>query len=379
MRVSEAAMTYGQAVSVIKRRCDCVVMLTSADWHTEPISNRYHYATRLSKLLPVLFVQPDSQAPGYRFEATEFENITIVHVYNPFRDNRPCCRDQTEPLNLALREKGYYAPLIWMNNDFCLDYFRQAYAPLKVYHATEDYFAYDVPQEQMDFHFRHIIASLRYTDLLVSVSKPVEESQLLNGKYCGEAILAENGVDFGFWGLKDEELERLAASEPQKRVLYQGGVNKRLNFALLLELCESMPDWEFVFCGKLNNDKAEYEPLIAQLQGLKNTVFTRQLPIARVREYALSALSASVGLLPNRDIPWNRIALPLKSFEYVATGLPVITTCPVSSLKQFGALFSTCATAAEVKAEIERLYTTRCDRAHLSARLKAAKRNASRA
>ena len=50
--------------SNLKDRFDAIVMLTWSDWFTEPVSNRYHYATRFAKHLPVIFVQPDKEEGG---------------------------------------------------------------------------------------------------------------------------------------------------------------------------------------------------------------------------------------------------------------------------------------------------------------------------
>ena len=47
---------------------DAVVMLTVSDWHEEPRSNRYHYATRFARIAPVVFVQVDRPTMGFSFE-----------------------------------------------------------------------------------------------------------------------------------------------------------------------------------------------------------------------------------------------------------------------------------------------------------------------
>ncbi len=349
----------------LSQYCDCAVMLTTSDWYTEPVSNRYHYATRLSKLLPVIFVQPDLENPGYRFQATDFENITVLHVFSQYG------REQTELINLALDERACRAPLLWMYNALFLDFYRGRYSPLKVFHATEDFFSFDsVIIAGIDAVQDAFAEALAYTELLISVSEAVEASCIANGNYHGARILAENGCDYAFWGLNGEETARLTASGPQKRVLYQGGINFRLDYGLLLELCTIMPDWEFVFAGGIGSMSEEDQQKLAALRALKNARFTGQLSIAKVRAHALSS---SIGLIPYLDIPLIRLSFPLKAFEYAANGMPVISTSRIRSLEKFAELFSKCETAAEAKAEIERVYKTRCDRGHIAARLAAAK------
>ena len=62
------------------RAFDAVVMLTWSDWHREPRSNRFHYATRFARHLPVYFVQPDAADGQISFERIELFDITLVHV-----------------------------------------------------------------------------------------------------------------------------------------------------------------------------------------------------------------------------------------------------------------------------------------------------------
>ncbi len=353
-------------LAMIQHSCDCVVMLTASDWYSEQVSNRYHYATRLSRILPVIFVQPDLDEPRYSFEATEFPEITVLRVFSAHG------REQTALIGAALAERGCKAPLLWIFNALFLDFYASQSAPLKVFHATEDYFSFDPAiSPVVPLLLKCLRAALGYTDLLISVSEAVEASYISNGGYQGERILAENGCDYGFWGLKDEEIERLTATaEPQKRVLYQGGIDYRLNLGLVYELCASMPDWEFVFSGQTRFLGLEERRAVSRLKRLRNTRFTGQIPIAAVRE---NALSASIGLLPFKAMESNRVLFPLKAFEYVANGLPAVYTGNVESLRKFGELFARCDSAAGVKAAIERLYKTRYDSERLAARLAAAK------
>ncbi len=63
---------------------DCVVFLTMSDWKTESKSNRYHYASRFSKLVPTFFVQFDSLDSKVSIEFTELENLFVIHAPKSF-------------------------------------------------------------------------------------------------------------------------------------------------------------------------------------------------------------------------------------------------------------------------------------------------------
>src|SRR5947209_18562374 len=91
-----------------QREFDCIVILSWSKWHSEPRSNRYHYATRFARLLPVIFVQPFWPEPNFRFEETDIRQFTVLHLPETFDDH------QSTLLHCALRERGLMRPLFWV-------------------------------------------------------------------------------------------------------------------------------------------------------------------------------------------------------------------------------------------------------------------------
>ena len=173
---------------------DCVVMLTWSNWNREMRSNRYHYATRFAKHLPVIFVQADLEEVSYQYENTEVENITIFHVWQTYDQK------QNELLNLALLEKKYIKPLLWIYNPLFIDFIIQRYSTLKIYHATEDYFTNaDNFFSVNDTILINLKKVMNHVNLLISVSKGVEISYLNATGYSGEHFVLPNGCDFTFW------------------------------------------------------------------------------------------------------------------------------------------------------------------------------------
>jgi len=312
----------------LSQEFDCVVMLTWSDWHTEMRSNRYHYATRFAIELPVLFVQPDLDAAEFRFEETGIKNLEILHVFRNYGTK------QNGLLNRALLTRRLLKPLLWTYNCFFLEFVARRYASLKVYHATEDYFSDGMVQcdynEKLRSHRRKI---LQHTDLLVAVSEGVQESYLQKYGYSGESIVLSNGCDFKFWGPTPEEKETLYAQTAEKKIaFYQGGINQRLDDELLHEVLDSLPDWEFWFCGQLDPAYREQWKDMCKHPNLKDF---GMLNVEMVRELAYKS---TVGIMPfNRNDSIYRTH-PLKAFEYVATGLPVVTV-PIRALERYPEVF----------------------------------------
>src|SRR5690348_13244292 len=88
---------------------DAVLMLTWSDWKSEPRSNRYHYAARFARELPVLFVQPSGEAAdSLRIEKSELEGVDICHTWRNFDE------DKVGEFLLFLRERKIRKPLVWV-------------------------------------------------------------------------------------------------------------------------------------------------------------------------------------------------------------------------------------------------------------------------
>ena len=162
---------------------DAVVMLTWSDWHSEPRSNRYHFATRFAKRLPVFFVQLKDGIDQVEIETLDRHDISIVYINNKYG------RDQTNILTSILSQRGVQKPLLWIYNSFFEDFIRFYPARLRVYHATEDYFStsdsWTVAGVTLQDQLRRVLKEI---DLVVSVSSGVAESYRDSGGYCGPSI-----------------------------------------------------------------------------------------------------------------------------------------------------------------------------------------------
>jgi glycosyltransferase involved in cell wall biosynthesis len=306
---------------------DCVVMLTRSNWHTEPRSNRYHYATRFAKHLPVIFVQPDLSEASFQYEETDIDNLSILHIFSTYG------AAQNDNLNQALLERRFIKPLLWTYNFLFSEFVVRRYAPLKIYHATEDYFNPDfigIDQGMLS----DLKKVLSHVDLLVAVSEGVKDSYINKANYSGETIVLNNGCDFNFWAINSDEVSKQISenNKQQKIAFYQGGINFRLNYSLIESLIKEMPDWELWFCGEVSNLSDEWESLCKH----KNLKYFGKLHPEQVRQLAHQA---TVGIIPlvENDLIIKR-SFPLKAFEYVACGLPVVTV-PIESLLSFPEVF----------------------------------------
>lgn len=272
--------------------------------------------------------------PSYYFEPTELKDVSILHL-NEFYG-----KTQSAILNSALREKGIIRPLLWIYNFLFIDFIRCQYSPLKVYHATEDYFSKDIFTLDPSI-IETLKKVLQDTDLLLSVSAGVQASYQQQGGYTGRSLVITNGCDYDFWA--GEETPKPA--EHKKRIMiYQGGINARLDLGLLHEVASALPEWELQLCGRVDTAAQFPRDEWESLQQLPNVVYLGEL---RPEELRAALYGATVGLIPFRQNEYIfEKSFPLKAFEYVACGLPVVSV-PIKSLLPFSNIFSFAQTAEE--------------------------------
>jgi hypothetical protein len=132
------------------------------------------------------------------------------------------------------------------------------------------------------------------------------------------------------------------------------------------EIIRRMPDWRFWFCGEVYPDLPEWE----SLSKYPNVTYHGRLAPAEVRGLAYRA---TVGLIPfiQHDYFIER-SCPLKAFEYVACGLPVVGV-PIKALQPFREVFTFAETADHFVDAIRRSAVTRHNPEVIAQRLKIAR------
>jgi glycosyltransferase involved in cell wall biosynthesis len=112
------------------------------------------------------------------------------------------------------------------------------------------------------------------------------------------------------------------ASLPEPRIIFVGAISAyKLDTGLIAKLAALEPSWSFVMIG----DVGEGDPMtnVPELYGAPNIHMIGPKPYARLPEY-LSAADAAI--IPSPHNPYTASMFPMKFFEYLAAGLPVVAT-----------------------------------------------------
>ena len=189
---------------------------------------------------------------------------------------------------------------------------------------------------------------LHNIDLLVSCSEGVNSSYIKNG-YVGESMILTNGVDFDFYAPKTMDVKQVIQNRKNNIIFYQGGINDRLNMKLLYDLICKLSDMEFHFFGRSIFNNLENKKIWKSFFKFKNFKYHKFKSVEKLRAFGYQA---TMGIMPFAKTKYTvESAFPLKSFEYLACGLPVVSI-EINSLKKFENLFFFANNANEFEKQI---------------------------
>lgn len=147
---------------------------------------------------------------------------------------------------------------------------------------------------------------IREADLVCATATLLaEQPRAVNSR----VLLLSNGVDL-------TAFPRPAVPRNSEiRIGYVGALGPWFDVEAVEHAARSLPDWHFRLAGRVE------DPRVAALSALPNLETVGEIPFAQVHGF-LSDLD--VALIPFRDLPLTRAVDPVKLYEALATGLPVV-------------------------------------------------------
>lgn len=302
---------------------DSVYILMHAGYSQEVRSNRWHFATRWARFLPVVFVAPETPWPGTVLgEEPRIANARMLKVV-PNRGSlwRGPARIQIAQMLNDMERTGARRPILWLYNAFFAEAFCNLPAAARIHHISENYF--DYPSMSQTYLDRVKLVS-RAADLNVAVSSGC--ARPLQGIVQDERLMtATNGADFAVYGnavAPDPEMLLLKRGF-EKLAVFAGVIGDRLDFDLIAEAADALPEAVFVLIGPARLT-------IRSGAGLKRVLERPNVrKLDQVDPDRLPSIyrAADVGFIPYVLEDWiARNGFPLKALEMAATGLPVVST-----------------------------------------------------
>jgi glycosyltransferase involved in cell wall biosynthesis len=317
-----------------------IVCVGFADWDTELWTNQHHLMSRLARENRVLFVEslglrrPQLAGRDLKRIARRLRRgiapprqTAGLHVLAPLvlpLHHSRCARAANARMLPALVRRaaqrlGFVRPILWAYVPQAEMLIEALDPALVVYHCVDDIAA----------HGRIDTASFRAAEQhfaaradLVLASAPALVERLR--AFSGNVLEAPNVADTELFAraLKPGRLDPALASLPAPRIVFTGAVvSIKLDLALLVELARLRPSWSFALVGPVGpgDPLTDTSALVAEPN--------IHLLGARAYEELPDVLrAADAGLIPYARNELTESIFPMKVYEYLAAGLPVIAT-----------------------------------------------------
>jgi len=214
-----------------------------------------------------------------------------------------------------VRTLGMHPTLVWFENPRAADALDWYPDALKLYHVSDLFTACRYTRDRAALVRRDERLTAQ-CDVIICVSRALFE---LKRRQRNAAVhYLPHGVDFPRFRAAAQDKKPLPELAGLSRPIagYYGTLTAANDVELLEHCARSAPDISFVFAGTVTG--GDYGPL----RSLPNVRFLGQVPYERIP--ALAA-SFDVCLLPWKLSEWIRHCSPLKFYEYLASGRPIVS------------------------------------------------------
>jgi glycosyltransferase involved in cell wall biosynthesis len=304
----------------------------------------HNVAKQFAHICPTLYVEPAPQwSPRAEWHRSEgllrgmfgvrtsqpAPNLTVFH-----RRGFPCGRfDLVRNFDLAanarslsrwLKEHGFIRPLLWHSFPYWSEPLVDAVAPrLFAYHCLD----FSLRAEEETRLVRRADAVFCVSTTLTEKFKPLNRN----------TYWMPNGVDLQFYdaerGKTRPRPEQLPANG--RLIGFVGSLNYHLDLELLVQVAKSFPNDYLIIAGKtLGSTTVPQREQLEALQHLKTLKNVRMLGFVPTADIAAYLNAFDVCLIPFIQNEFNQECDPLKLYQYMAMGRPVVTT-PVAVTRNF--------------------------------------------
>lgn len=231
-------------------------------------------------------------------------------------------RSVVSAVERSMRDLGMENPILLATLPMASDYAGKVGESMVIYYCVDDFANWpDMNAGPMIFAMED--ALLDQADLVVAVSE-----HLLGTRAARKGVtrLLTHGVDVDHFS--QARIERrpseILASLPRPLIGFFGLLDNRMDWALVQAILEQRPDWSLVFIGNA-------QVPLDRFSAYKNFIHVPAVPYANLPRHAAGF---DVAVLPYVVNLTTAGINPLKLKEYLALGLPVVTT-PLPGVMEF--------------------------------------------
>lgn len=212
----------------------------------------------------------------------------------------------------AGKKLGMVSPIFWISDPYFSYFARDHGQPLTVFDWIHDEGIRD--NSRLDRVFRRLREeTLRGSDIVFTPSRVIRDR---HGRNDPRFHLVPHGADLPPGPVPAGPPPEDVSSLPSPIIGFVGTIGPAVDLALLDFLAERRKDWSFVLIGEVRRS-------VGKLRNRSNVYL---LGPRRREDLPRYLKSFDAGIIPYRTGPTTETVHPVKTYEYLAAGLPVVST-----------------------------------------------------
>jgi len=344
-----------------------IVCFAPSDWWGMNPSCTTHIMRRLAQHYEVLYINPfssdifgkggDSKKRGWKGRILRKAKSLLkylrspvpgLHVFSPLflpiQGKQPFDAINNTLLKYQIKIVccwlGLKHPILWMENARAADAIDWIRHSRIVYHVSDLIVADNFIANQ-DKQREHEARISRESDLVICVSKSLYE---LKKTECRNVHYMPHGVDYGlFKNVPEDVKSAYIEGIPEPIIGYYGTMTANNDIEMMEYCARQLPQMSFVFAGQITT--GDY----SRLADLPNVYLLGKLPY---EDIPALCHSFDVCMLQWKMTEWIRNCNPLKMFEYMASGNPIVSV-EITEAKQYADVISIAKNKEEFCSAIE--------------------------
>jgi glycosyltransferase involved in cell wall biosynthesis len=310
-----------------------IIFIATEPWEGSLWRRRHHVAWQLAKDNRVLFIEPPSRKSSKKISIKyQGRNLYSITVKKNFPDQVIRNKINISWLNSALarkelrniaKEMKFESPLLWVYfSTQQYDYFNLFNEKLIIsdwYDMFTAYFGW-TSDEYKKCNIIRTEKIIKNADIIFGVSKEICE--YLKKKH-QRVYFMPHGVNNEIFDAKTEDgpdIKRLKDIKGPK-IGYLGAIQYKIDFELLNYIATRCKDWKIVLAGRKSINNIVDNTAFTRLLQNTNVIYLGEITKEQIPNY-LEALD--VCALPFKKVEWTRYFSPLKLWEYLASGKPIV-------------------------------------------------------
>jgi glycosyltransferase involved in cell wall biosynthesis len=321
-----------------------VLVCASTQYWEEAWFRKHYFMDRLARSRPVVYVEPSRSIlrPPPRGAPEALGNPWIrprlrrvqdrLWVWTPPRGlpfwthagvSGPQYRYYGALLRRAVRSLGFERSWLWLYNPLYVQAVDALGAERLIFDLVDDLGAYEARVPSRATMQRCVAAAIDRADLVLTTS-PLLARDHASRRPKDTIHVVPNGVRGDWIGRAPARMPEEVARLPRPRIGFAGALFGYLDYGILRACARAFPQGSLALLGPIR-DAAAVETLAAE----PNVHVLGARPQAEVPDYVAAF---DVCVCPFREGAVRRAVNPLKVYEYLALGRPVVAT-PLESLE----------------------------------------------